>query len=123
MKSLVSQLLKYTAFKGRASRTECWRFFIVAVLVGLLVGWMDAAWIDVRVGDYGLLGFLFLLAMVVPCCALTVRRLHDFGLSGWWVWLSVVPFLGLVVHLAVFFYPGDPESNKYGCPSGHTGQD
>jgi uncharacterized membrane protein YhaH (DUF805 family) len=87
------------------------------------MGWMDAAWIDVQVGRYGLLELLFILVMVVPCCALTVRRLHDFGLSGWWIWLSVVPLLGLVVHFAVFFYPGDPEFNKYGGPSGHTRQD
>lgn len=95
---------------------EYWRFFIIALLIGLTLNWLDTAWIGISVGDYGLLGLVFLLIIVAPALALNVRRLHDFGLCGWWIWLGVVPLFGLLVHLAVLFYPGDAGPNKYGSP-------
>ena len=41
--------------------------------------------------------FLFGLAIIVPSIAVTVRRLHDAGFSGWWYLLSLAPGGGLVV--------------------------
>ena len=122
LKPLVNRFLKYAAFSGRASRTEYWRFVIVAALVGLLVGWLDNAWIHVQVGRYGLLESVILLFMVVPGWAITVRRLHDFGLSGWWAWLGLVSYLGMFVFLVLLGYAGDAEPNKYGGPSHQTGE-
>ena len=43
----------------------------------------------------------------------TVRRLHDTNKSGWFVLLSIIPFLGLIV-LVMLLFPSDKGKNKYG---------
>ena len=45
----------------------------------------------------GLLGGIYGLAVLIPGIAVTVRRLHDTGRSGWWMLVSLIPFGGLVV--------------------------
>jgi uncharacterized membrane protein YhaH (DUF805 family) len=42
------------------------------------------------------LGYLYLLAAFLPTLAVSVRRLHDIGLSGWWYLIVLMPFGGLV---------------------------
>lgn len=81
---------KYAVFRGRAPRPEFWTFFLVNALI--IAG-------CVRLGD--LLGndlpaSLFGLAVLLPTLAVTVRRLHDIGRSGWWTLAVVVPLIGWV---------------------------
>lgn len=44
----------------------------------------------------------------------SIHRLHDVGLSGWWLLLSLVPFANLVLAGLLLFKPGDPQANAYG---------
>ena len=37
------------------------------------------------------------LASLVPLKRLAVRRLHDAGFSGWWLWLLLVPYAVLLI--------------------------
>jgi len=37
--------------------------------------------------------------MLIPGIAVTVRRLHDTGRSGWWILISLVPVIGWIVLL------------------------
>lgn len=48
-----------------------------------------------------------------PCLAVTVRRLHDMGLSAWWALLAMLP----VVYIVFALVPGTPGENKYGPDS------
>ena len=73
----------------------------------------------------GLWTFPFYIA-VIP---VTVRRLHDRNMSGWWIlWfalLSMIPIIGWVVPLIqlviVWFLDGTPGPNLYGPdPKGRT---
>ncbi|MGF1599996.1 MAG: DUF805 domain-containing protein [Acidimicrobiales bacterium] len=66
---------------------------------------------------------LFLVALAVGVWASygnMIRRLHDRGLPGWWVLLSVVPFVNWALGLYLLFAPGDPINNRYGPPPGKT---
>ena len=58
--------------------------------------------------------------ITIPLFNLILRRLHDFGLSGWNVlWFSLtafIPYSGLLVILFLFLKKGDPDTNKYGSP-------
>lgn len=56
-----------------------------------------------------MLGYL----MVLP---VSVRRLHDIGWSGWWVLLLFVPFVFAALFLALLFWPGTKEANRFGPP-------
>ncbi|MFO6463786.1 DUF805 domain-containing protein [Jannaschia sp. KMU-145] len=50
--------------------------------------------------------------------AVTVRRLHDTGRSGWWYWISLVPMVGPIILLILMIIPGDSGRNDYGSPPG-----
>ena len=61
----------------------------------------------------GLTG-LYILAAQLPATSVAVRRLHDFGASGWWVLaLWVFPFPGILFLIRT----GDEGDNRYGPPS------
>ena len=86
-------------FQGRARRAEYWSFTLVNLLfliplliLGLALGGKNIVLI-VAVAYY--------LAIIVPHLAVTVRRLHDSGRTGWWVFASAV--LGGVANLMPFF--------------------
>lgn len=79
---------KYARFKGRASRSEYWWFSVffwlaiclvmgVSLAAGLLSPLLLLAGMGVTLA--------VLLAMFLPALAVTVRRLHDCNLSGWWL--------------------------------------
>lgn len=80
-----SVLRQYAGFSGRAPRSEFWWWFLVTLVLGLVAGTVDLAVAAVvGVSPFNL---LLALALFLPTLAVTVRRLHDSGLSGWWVLL------------------------------------
>lgn len=45
--------------------------------------------------------------------ATTTKRLHDVGLSGWWVWLILVPYVGWAVLFVMCCWPTRHGNNPY----------
>lgn len=79
---------KYARFKGRASRSEYWwfsLFFSLAICfvlgVSLAAGLLSPLLILVGMG----VSVATFLVMLLPALAVSVRRLHDCNLSGWWL--------------------------------------
>lgn len=94
---------KFATFSGRASRSEYWWFVLFMVLVGIVTSILDAVFgteILLGVDKYGnpqILGIITTivsLALLLPCFAVTFRRLHDRNLPGWYIF---VPFILLIV--------------------------
>jgi uncharacterized membrane protein YhaH (DUF805 family) len=52
--------------------------------------------------------------MLIPVVAVTVRRLHDIGMSGWWALLLLVPYIGGLIVLVFTLLPGQPHANAHG---------
>jgi uncharacterized membrane protein YhaH (DUF805 family) len=78
---------RYFEFSGRSGRAEYWWFTLVYTAVGVL---LDA--VDQGLGfEYGLLGLMFTLGLFIPSVSVTVRRLHDIGVSGWWLLAVIAP--------------------------------
>jgi len=63
----------------------------------------------------GLLGGIYALAMLIPTLAVSVRRLHDTGRSGWWILIVLIPFIGFIVMLVFMVLDGTPGQNQYGA--------
>ncbi|MAK63372.1 MAG: hypothetical protein CMF75_01300 [Maricaulis sp.] len=103
-----SGLTNYVNFQGRARRSEYW-FWVLFVFVLSIVGGI----IDGLLGTY-LFGGLIALGTFLPSIAVAVRRLHDTGRSGFWLFLGLIPLVGFIV--LIIFYIGESEagSNKYG---------
>ncbi len=58
--------------------------------------------------------YAYLLAVLTPSLAVTCRRLHDIGKSGWFVLLGFIPLIGTVIMLALMTTEGDRRRNAYG---------
>lgn len=53
------------------------------------------------------------LAYLFSNAALMVRRLHDSGLSGWYIFSFVLPLIGLFLLFYLCFRPSKRENNPY----------
>lgn len=108
-------LRKYATFSGRARRREFWFFALFNALIALAL-----AAVDVTTGLYdeetgiGLLYGLYTLAVLLPSIAVTVRRLHDTGRSGWWYLIVLIPLLGAIVLLVFMLLDGERGANRFG---------
>ncbi|MDH4322283.1 MAG: DUF805 domain-containing protein [Desulfobulbaceae bacterium] len=113
MRWYLQVLRKYAVFAGRAGRQEYWWFFLFNLVFSLALGLVEivTGWFGAGIG---LLSALYSLAMCVPSLAVTVRRLHDTGRSGWWVLVGLIPLLGVVVLLVFMVRDGAPGENQYG---------
>ena len=106
---------KYFCFEGRARRKEYWMFALFNGIVGVAISWI-ASLLAGATGMNGItyLGALYNLAVFIPGLAVSVRRLHDIGKSGWWFLILLVPFIGAIVLLIFFCLDSQPGGNKYG---------
>ncbi|MBZ9796961.1 DUF805 domain-containing protein [Mesorhizobium sp. ES1-4] len=117
----------YLNFTGRARRKEYWGyclFWFIALLVVAGIGVLT----DVEMGHFddaavpavtiGLLS-LYLLATFLPGLGMTVRRLHDIGLSGWLYLLILIPSIGGLIILVFALIPTQGRENQWGpVPAG-----
>jgi uncharacterized membrane protein YhaH (DUF805 family) len=55
------------------------------------------------------------LSGIINLIFLGVRRLNDFNYSGWWMFLVLIPLIGLILFLILAFIPGTNHRNKYGA--------
>jgi uncharacterized membrane protein YhaH (DUF805 family) len=87
-------LRRYADFGGRSRRSELLLFWLLTMLAAILVKWTEFA---VYLSGAPLAPDWFLMpfwaALACPCAALSVRRLHDSGRSGWWLLLAVPALL------------------------------
>ena len=118
---------KYAAFSGRASRGEYWWWTLFVVLVYFVVGGL-AGGIGVATSPDGgetpgalgvlliIVWLVFMLALLVPTIAVSVRRLHDAGYSGLMYLLSFIPFVGGIILIVFCALPTSPQAVRYGPP-------
>lgn len=105
---------QYATFSGRAQRAEYW-FFTLFFTIGYLL----MSFIDGFIGTFsmeagmGALGGIFLLVHLLPSIAVSIRRLHDIGRTGWWYLIVIIPLIGPLVFL-VFTVLDSKEDNQYG---------
>ncbi|MCR8666505.1 DUF805 domain-containing protein [Aestuariibaculum sp. M13] len=105
----------YANFDGRARRKEYWMFTLInsLILFGLIA--ISVA-ITLTSDAFGFLSlyFIYILAMIIPSLAVSVRRLHDIGKSGWYYLVAFIPFIGTFWLLFLLITEGEKGSNTYG---------
>jgi uncharacterized membrane protein YhaH (DUF805 family) len=106
--AVASALGKYATFAGRARRSEYWWFYLAVVLVYTVAAIVDT------VGGVPIMTPIVFLAALIPSLAVSVRRLHDVGQSGWWLLLGVVPLVGAIVLLVFACQDSQPGPNRWG---------
>ena len=109
---------KYGDFDGRAARAEFWWWVlfvaVVQTLASVVLGLGLALFQNSGFLQW-LLVLIFMvivLAFILPSIAVSVRRLHDRDLSGWWYLLGFVPF-GSLVLFVWYVLPGTKGPNRF----------
>ena len=118
----------YANFRGRARRKEYWGFalfFYLALTVLSLIGVaLDFALGNMEGGDETpvatvAISGICVLAAIIPWVAVSVRRQHDIGLSGWFYLLILVPYIGSLILFVFSLIPSQKHDNKWGpVPAG-----
>lgn len=129
---------RYFELEGRSTRREFWSFVLLQFIVYLVL--IIALVMTVRGLSFSNeqemmsavmadnVGFMIFVALVfwfiatfVPNVTVSVRRLHDRNISGWWylayLVASMVPYLGGIaglVFLVVMLLPGNADDNRFG---------
>lgn len=93
----------YVQFSGRAPRSDYWWFALLSLGVTMIE----------LVPKMEIIGTVWSLAVLLPSLAVSARRLHDVGRSGWWM-LICFTGLGVLVFLYWAIRQGDQFDNKYG---------
>lgn len=109
-------------YAGRLGRAE-----FIQLTIGIIVIFVVGNFLLINPMVIGLGGFMgpifsFIVMIVYALCTshVFVRRLHDIGLSGWWVFVGFITilsaFLGILLLLVLIFFKGNLEKNEYGFP-------
>lgn len=106
-------LRNYAVFEGRARRREYWFFVLFNSIIFIVLAIVDSVMSSSEFGP-GILSGIYSLAVFIPGLAVTVRRLHDTGRSGWWILIELVPIIGAIVLLVFLFTDSEPGTNEYG---------
>jgi uncharacterized membrane protein YhaH (DUF805 family)/cold shock CspA family protein len=113
----------YANFSGRARRKEYWGYVLFLLIFAAIVIGVAVA-LDVNSGNLDVsdelpvitisaIGLL-ILATLIPSIAITVRRQHDIGISGWFYLLIFVPYVGNMIIFVFTLIPSQRHENKWG---------
>ena len=131
---------KYATFRGRASRAEFWWWFLVSYLISFVLGIIGqvvagpqpqppvgaaseaefTAYVTAVFGwvaQASILSWIWGLATLVGTLALSARRLHDTGRSGWWYLIALVPVVGAIVLIVFWASAPTPAGQRYDVPA------
>ena len=121
MKWFIDGLKNYFNFKGRANRKAYWMF----VLFNIIFSWAAIALDNIlgtaEVGKVTLWGVhtsafnsFYSLVLLLPSLAIVVRRLHDIGKHGKWIFIVFIPVVGWIWMLILLIREGDLFDNEFG---------
>ncbi|MEW4218440.1 DUF805 domain-containing protein [Rossellomorea marisflavi] len=118
MSWFIKGLKQYADFSGRARREEYWMFTLFSIIFGFVfysVILISLIIESMGLGVFGiLLAGIYYLAIFIPSLAVTVRRLHDMGRSGWWYFISFVPFAGGIILIVFCCLDSENGNNQWG---------
>ena len=109
MNYYLSVLKNYATFTGGARRAEYWMFALFNLIVAVVLSVIDAV-----IGSPGILGGIYVLAILLPSIAVGVRRMHDTSRSGWWLLIVLLPIIGGIWFLVLSVLDSTPGDNEYG---------
>jgi uncharacterized membrane protein YhaH (DUF805 family) len=116
---LITPFKKFANFRGRASRAEYWGFYFVNtalfILIALAYETFKIQLLQINLFPFLVVSsFIYGCLMLIPSISLNVRRLHDIGLSGWYIVCYIIPIFGQFFSIFVSFKSGTTTPNVYG---------
>lgn len=105
---------QYADFTGRARRKEYWMFVLFNTIFALIAILLDYK-IGPIVDDDGFFSIylLYFMAALIPSLAVSVRRLHDVGRTGWWMRIAFI-IIGAIWLFILMVSERENHANQYG---------
>ncbi|CCB94074.1 hypothetical protein SALIVB_1816 [Streptococcus salivarius CCHSS3] len=106
----------YVDFEGRSTRSDYWFVYLVNVLItfayfllqavfGGLVAVTDSSFLAVISLILLLIFFAYGIVACLPGIALTVRRLRDAGYNWPYIFIPLIPFVGIFILIFLICQP------------------
>ncbi len=113
------KLPRLLSFQGRETRTNYFLISLCAsifcfMLVAAIAAILDTYRVSGRQTAVAIACVIIIFFLYWIVWAAAVRRCHDMGKTGWFVLLSLIPAVNIMVGLMLMFGGGDPGENKYG---------
>lgn len=114
MKYYLLAFKRIADFKGRSRRKEFWLFY--AFNLGLFFIYTIIFILFFRKSGQilAILLIIHLLVILFISIPLSIRRLHDIGKSGFYMFIHLIPFLGTFAFFMMMITKGEEIKNKYG---------
>ena len=117
-------------FQGRSRRSEFWWFslalFVIYIVIALIVIFavktFDTAISENKEMAAVIFTCVFGILYWLPALAISVRRLHDIGKSGMWLFLYVIPYANFAL-LVMFCLDSERAENQYGPSPKYSDED
>ena len=117
----------YANFSGRARRSEYWFFSLFQYIISAILISVSSSsrsyYYDSYTGRYysrgGVSAFdvilsIWALICLIPSLAVSVRRLHDIGKSGCYIFIAFIPLVGAFILLYFLCIDSEAVPNEYG---------
>ena len=98
---------KFFIFKGRASRSEYWWFYLFYIVTGAIPSIIPNELVMA-------FGWIMIILLLIPSLAAAVRRLHDVNTSGFFILIAIIPVLGPIIVLVKTIAKGTLGKNRFG---------
>lgn len=118
------------SFDGRIPRSKYWlghavmfaALLVIAGSIGVLAATFSKGAHSSETPAFLILiivtSLVFFVFFVWTSLAVSVKRWHDRGKSGWWVLIGIVPYIGSIwAFIENGCLPGDAHRNQYGDPT------
>lgn len=105
----------YVNFDGRARRSEYWYYTLFSIPLFIIASLLDRALgLNFSPLPYGYLYAAVGLGTFLPGLAVSIRRLHDVGKSGWMSLIVFIPLVGFIWLIVLACTDSTPGPNQYG---------
>ncbi|MDC3267823.1 DUF805 domain-containing protein [bacterium] len=104
--SIITVFTNYAKFDGRASRSEYWWFYLAYMVAIYPIALIDVVIFGLE-SEILCFSPLYYLFTFIPWIAVSIRRMHDLGKSGWY---NLIPIYSLILLAS----EGESMPNSYG---------
>lgn len=105
--------------EGRLNRLRYLKYMVLLALIGGLATFVTSCMATFLTGSHesalvNIVTVVWAIAATVGNVMLVIRRLHDLDKSGWFALIAIIPLIGFIFSIYLFFAPGTVGYNRYG---------
>ncbi len=116
MFSRLIELLNVFKLPNRINRVKCFALTgIYTCLIVPIIFILKTPVSNMLILVTSIIIFIMLFVMLL---LIDIKRLHDFNCSGWFLLLNLIPVIGGIFDLFIFFMPGSKGNNRFGPAPG-----